>query len=781
MSDQKPAPAPNPGPGTPATPGHQPAPSPDPPPTPAPDHAALKTDPGTPAPPGSEPDPADQPTVVTEEQRATDSALRRGITAAATNPGGTAAKRKWRTDGRRNLGVQTSFTSTDFRKRVAVSHDLIGRDQVNHNHYYTASPDSLGHYEITPGARGEVRATYVEPGGFTALVSFCEQRPITVIRVVTGQGKLTTALRVLDEICAGPLFGLDPDKGMTRLRGDDITAGGGYLLAGLTQSQADTLLTRHQMDRLSVELDERTARLIVAVSAETRLTHLGSADYIVDLNRRPDNRDVLASHLRWKLGAARSVQLISASEICTILDTELHSGTPLRKIVQLAGLISDAARDGTTPAEIAHTVKLQLDARADRDLADWFQSLGGLAEHSFVIALAVLNSLPYETVAQAGRALEARLTTPISGALEDLPRDQVRPFERSRSSRLKAFDAKLTPTTTTTPQGDVPVEAVEFIDPARPQQVLAHVWQEYDQGHHSLISWLSELGAHPVEEVRTRAAVAVGALSTAAFDFLRHEVIEPWARTRTPEHVLRESAATALDAANSVPDLKETVRGLVQEWSAATDPNLVATAVRAYGGSVGIDQPSQLFETLNHHSESTEFVVIEAVWRSLTELADAGVFGISDRALMTAKKWTRSRDRMRRVTGNLAFLMMAADLLWAPGGTPPRQGRAGRAQQWPLLLRLADSMPEWRAVVADMWSTALTSTDVADVAAEVLDQWAESAEANDQRRQAFVRVMTAATTSNRVQARLRRKTDQWADPESTMYVPDTAAALLIGT
>ncbi len=458
MSDQKPAPAPNPGPGTPATPGHQPAPSPDPPPTPAPDHAALKTDPGTPAPPGSEPDPADQPTVVTEEQRATDSALRRGITAAATNPGGTAAKRKWRTDGRRNLGVQTSFTSTDFRKRVAVSHDLIGRDQVNHNHYYTASPDSLGHYEITPGARGEVRATYVEPGGFTALVSFCEQRPITVIRVVTGQGKLTTALRVLDEICAGPLFGLDPDKGMTRLRGDDITAGGGYLLAGLTQSQADTLLTRHQMDRLSVELDERTARLIVAVSAETRLTHLGSADYIVDLNRRPDNRDVLASHLRWKLGAARSVQLISASEICTILDTELHSGTPLRKIVQLAGLISDAARDGTTPAEIAHTVKLQLDARADRDLADWFQSLGGLAEHSFVIALAVLNSLPYETVAQAGRALEARLTTPISGALEDLPRDQVRPFERSRSSRLKAFDAKLTPTTTTTPQSDVPVE-----------------------------------------------------------------------------------------------------------------------------------------------------------------------------------------------------------------------------------------------------------------------------------------------------------------------------------
>ncbi|MGH3695162.1 MAG: hypothetical protein ACRDRX_14445 [Pseudonocardiaceae bacterium] len=717
---------------------------------------------------------------MTDEQRAADSALRRGITAAATNPGSIAARRKLRNDGRRNLGVQTSLTSTDFRKRVAVSHDLIGRDQVNHNHYYTASPDSLGHYEITPSARGEVRTTYVEPGGFAALVSFCKQRPITVIRVVTGQGKLTSALRMLDEICAGPLFGLNPDQGMTRLRGDDITAGGGYLLAGLTQSQADTLLTRHEMDRLSAELDERTARLIVAVSAETRLTHLGSADYIIDLSHRPDNRDVLASHLRWKLGATRSERLIAAPDIDAILDTELHSGTSLRKIVKLAGLITDAVRDGTTPAEIAHAVKLQLDARADRDLADWFQGLGGLAEHSFVIALAVLNSLPYETVAQAGRALESWLTTPISGTLEDLPRDQVRPFDRPRSSRLKKFDAKLTPATTTTPQGEVPVEAVEFIDPARPQRVLAHVWQEYDQGHHALISWLSELGAHPVEEVRTRAAVAVGALSTAAFDFLRHEVVEPWACTFDPDHFNRESAATALDAANSVPDLKETMRSLVHEWSMATDRNLVATAVRAYGGSVGIDQPSRLFEILSQHAESTDFVVIEAVCRSLTELADAGVVGVSDRALMTAREWTNSRARGRRFTGNLAFLWMAADLLWAPGGTPPRQGRAGRAQHWPLLLRLADGMPEWRAVVAGLWSTALTSTDVAEAAMEVLDQWAESAEANDQRRQAFVRVMTTATTSDRVRARLRRKADQWADPESTMHAPSTAAALLIG-
>jgi hypothetical protein len=179
-----------------------------------------------------------------------------------------------------------------------------------------------------------------------------------------------------------------------------------------------------------------------------------------------------------------------------------------------------------------------------------------------------------------------------------------------------------------------------------------------------------------VEEVRTRAGVAVGALSTAAFDFVRHAVVEPWACAA--DRVLRESAATALDAANSVPALKETVRSLVHEWSAASNLDLVATAVRAYGGSVGVDQPTRLFETLNQHAESADFVVIEAVCWSLAELADAGVVGVSDRALMTARKWTSSRTRARRFTGNLAFLTMAADLLWSPDGTPPRQHRRRR-------------------------------------------------------------------------------------------------------
>lgn len=367
---------------------------------------------------------------------------------------------------------------------------------------------------------------------------------------------------------------------------------------------------------------------------------------------------------------------------------------------------------------------------------------------------------------------------PVTGQLEDVPRQDVRPFERRINVRLKKFDAKLTSTITSTPQGDVPVEAVGFVNPDRPKQVFYHVWREYNEAHKAIIQWLYELGTQPLEEVRTRAGVAVGLLS-GSFDFMRYAIIERWARATDP--ILRESAATALDAANRVPALKETVHGLVHEWSTDSDPNVVATAVRAYGSSVGLDQPDRSFETLNQHAESSDDVVIAAVCWTLAELADAQVVGISGRALMTARKWASSRTKVRRITGNLAFLTMAADLLWSPDGTPLR-GRVGRGQHWPLLLRLAETSPEWRQVIAGTWATTLLSSNMGEIARNVLDQWIECAEVNDERRRALVRILVATSaTSSRAHARLCHMKEQWADPEGALYAPRTATALFART
>lgn len=398
MSDQSQPQKANPTPTAEKTPSQQPSTSSDSAPKGAPVQDAVKAEESPKeeiTPKSDSEDSADSAGDQADEHRAGDGA-RRGITAAAANPGNSAAKRKLREDGRKNLGSSDSPTINDFRAGVTAQ-DFVGRDQI-FNNYGAAAPEPRGHFEIPPSDREELAATYVDPDGFPSLISFCAKRRITVIRVLSRQGKRATGLRVLDQCCTGPLFSLDPAEGVNHLHGDEIIEQSGYLLTGLTQSQADAQLTRHNMDRLDAELKDRRARIIVTVSAETRLTQLWSTDYVTDLIHRPANRDVFISHLTRKVGRRKSGWLMEDDDIASILEVELRPDTPLRNVVQLVRLIADAAHQNAELPEIVATVRDRLAILADRDLADWFQGLNGLAEHSFVLALAVLNNLPYETL-----------------------------------------------------------------------------------------------------------------------------------------------------------------------------------------------------------------------------------------------------------------------------------------------------------------------------------------------------------------------------------------------
>jgi hypothetical protein len=272
-----------------------------------------------------------------------------------------------------------------------------------------------------------------------------------------------------------------------------------------------------------------------------------------------------------------------------------------------------------------------------------------------------------------------------------------------------------------------------------------------------------------------RAGVTVGLLASVAYDFVLHGVIERWSDD-ADEHG-RETAAIAVDAVNSVQAFKGRVHTLVQEWCDKGTPRQVATGIRVYGGSVGIDHPGESFATLDEFAESTHAVVLDAVFESLAELAESGVVGVSDRALMTAKKWATGRNRDLRTTGNLAFLLMCADLLWSPGGTTPVATQDGNEAKWPLLLRVAENSTEWRALVAQMWSAALFDADTATAAMAVLDRWASGADTDEARRGAFVRLMREAATNVRVSARLRQSVKRWADPNDSAHAPRTAAAL----
>lgn len=698
-----------------------------------------------------------------EPDRGTRESARR-VTAAANNPGSTAAKRRQRAQSRQNLNVGTSSSKFDH---VRVRGDMAGRDIY---HISTSPREVDDTYEISLDVRATNSASYVCPPSFATLASFCERRAITVIRVARGQGKFATALRVADEICTGPLYGLSPKKTLDTLDPGDIDENAGYVLTGLTQDQANATLTRHALARMAAHLAQKTAKLVIAVDAEIRL-QLRSTDYVTDLTDIPACHDVLRAHLEHHIDAGAADLLLASPELVELRDAELAADAGPRAAADLAQLLADAYRTDRTHPEIVAEVRELLAAHKKRGFDDWFAQLDGLAKHSFVIALAVLNGLPYEMVAHAGRVLEDRLTKPAHGNVQNLPRDQVQPFRTSLTARLKEFDAKLT-----TDDADRPADVVVFNDPDRAREVLLHVWREYGEAHDGVVNWLYELGSHKVDEVRVRAGVAVGMLASVAYDFVLHSVIEQWADNKN-EH-FRETAAIAVDAVNSVPALKERVHTVVQEWCEKGSPFQVATGVRVYGGSVGLDHPSDLFATLDEHAESTHSVVLDAVFESLTELAEAGVVGVTDRALMTAKRWATSRNQDLRVTGNLAFLLMSADLLWPPTGATSSTPKDSPTTRWPLLLRVAENSAEWRAVIAQMWAAALFDADTADAAMAVLDRWADSAEADETRRTAFVRLLREAATNVRVSARLRLVSKRWADPNNSVHAPLTAAAYL---
>jgi hypothetical protein len=726
--------------------------------------------------PSADPKPKEQPKPEQQQEAApdevqTDSAAEpdrgtresaRRVTAAANNPGSTAAKRRQRAQSRQNLNVGTSSSRFDD---VRARRDIAGRDI----YHISTSPGEVDEtYEISLDVRTTNRVSYVTPPSFTTLVSFCGKRAITVIRVARGQGKFATALRVADELCSGPLYGLSPKKTLDALDLEDIGENAGYVLTGLSQDQATATLTRHALARMAAHLAPKNARLVIAVGEETRLGQLRSADYVTDLTDVPECHDVLRAHLEHHIGTGAANELLTSPELVELRDAVLTSDAGPRAVVDLARLLAGVYQADRTHADIVAEVQELLAAHKKRGFDDWFAQLDDLAKQSFVIALAVLNGLPYEMVAQAGRVLEDRLTKPVHGNVQNLPRDQVQPFRTSLTARLKEFDAKLI-----TDDADPPADVVVFNDPDRPREVLLHVWREYGEAHEGVVNWLYDLGAHKVEEVRVRAGVAVGMLASFAYEFVLYGVIEQWADNEN-EH-FRETAAIAIDAVNSVPAHKDRVHSLVQEWCEKGTPYQIASGIRVYGGSVGLDHPSELFAALDVQAESRHAVVLDAVFESLTELAEAGVVGVTDRALMTAKRWATSRNRDLRITGNLAFLLMSADLLWSPGAGPTKDGQKAR---WPLLLRVAENSPEWRAVIAQMWAAALFDADTADTALAVLARWADSAEADETRRAAFVRLLCEAATNVRVTARLRNACKGWADPNNAVYAPLTVAAYL---
>ncbi len=630
-----------------------------------------------------------------------------------------------------------------------------------------------------------VLRSFVSPPGWDDIRAEAARRTVVILRGQAGWGRQAAAIRLLQgpprQVFLLPTAADPADLPEILAEDGGPVPGAGYLAdqpAGFSRLRAAMLMELQQT------LDACGACLVLTVSSEMTLPDHGLHGYTVDMQERPARPDITASRLAYLLGEERAALVLDRADVKDLITHTLAGGGSCESAAYLAAAIADedgASRDGAGDFSVPR-IRTRMSQRDHDEFSTWFGGLPDTRSRCFAVALAVLDGLPYETVAAAARMLyqkfEADDVLVLNSSEERAPEPQ-RPFRVSRRTRLQALGAR---TLTVTIPGDYgPVESVvvAYDHPRSAAGVLAHAWAEYEV-HDTLLDWLRNLADDDSEPVRIQAGLALGQLTASSFQYLVSEVLDPWASSGLRSR--RETVAYALRrAVASEAGLHDSTRLMIEAWySDPEDPAGQATAARAYGLVGGLVSPQEATAALCRLLVSTEFEVKVAVANALADLlapevnSEDGPPPSSSASLVSivlSGLADAMADRQRTGGAQLAFLILALSLeAWAPGG----DGEAC----WPALLLLVTRLPGARQLVTDLWQRTLESGREQDNAERVLTFWALSAEKDPRVREALLRLARAiARDRPRCRATLRRYAEQWARDDSLTPLSITSTEL----
>jgi hypothetical protein len=416
-------------------------------------------------------------------------------------------------------------------------------------------------------------------------------------------------------------------------------------------------------------------------------------------------------------------------------------------------------------AELSRRGKLDVDLLRTRmkhlvtsEVAGWFTGLRGMSLKCLAISLALLDGLPYGIVANIAASLQRRL--------DPTPTASVDRFEDSRTHRIEQLRASIIAAEVPTRLGNLPAEIACYLDSAYPSAVLSRVWREHDSVREDLLAWLRDLGNHPVDAVRVRAATAIGLMSVTAFEHIHKAVLQPWARSSSDRK--REMAAYALREPGTRTELRKQVLTLVDEWGRGNSWQRHAAAARVYGSSLGSAMPDHALRELDRLAVTDKAEVALAIGYSLAELIDADhtqAQTVVDRTLA----WIGNGAGPRNPTGELAFLTIAADLI-----APDSSGA-----DWPLLLSLSVTDRRLRRSVATAWQQTLNGRLFHEDAQAIAGCWARLTEVDVRARDALALMYaTAAAGSVRTNKIVRTMATTWMSSNGPVRAPHTAQAVL---
>lgn len=676
---------------------------------------------------------------------------------------------------RHGQGSQRSEYLQEAEKLTVHGDSVAG----NKNVYFIGGPNQRTRLRRLPARLVRpIRYAFVAPTGFDALRAACEKNRVMILRGPGGCGKQGTAIRLLIDLSAGPLFHLDSEVDLSRLaesietdiKGRDrIEQGAGFLL-----NQPRDFADMHcsVLQGLEEALERAEARLILTLGSDVPVPDPDLFNYISDLTSMPRYTEIFASQLMFRLSRYVADDLLSRADVTDLLAQQLGSDPSCRLAAELAEAVADEANlVGAGNDFDLEKVKAWKTRRTAEDFDIWYADLGDLQTRCFAIALAVLNGLPYNTVARGARALYRKFEFPSSIVLAsspDPPPDWRRPFRVSRRDWLHRLRADIKQVDVRGPYGSSPAEAVEYKDPDYIPKVLQRAWSDFET-QDTLLAWLGELAEDPSEQVKIFAGIALGQLTAWSFDFLAVRVLAFWAASKREE--LRDAVAYALRVVAAEPRLRENVRNMVAGWYANRDnPITQATAARAYGVAFGPIDRRKAFEDLDRLSVVPDIRVSIAIGDSMADLLAAGNTDFASFALERLAISVKIRDRS--ATAQLAFLILADGLvirLPSPDG---------HTVAWPTLLHLTRHVTGVRSSIVTLWQHVLNEALFHQEAELVMTRWASAAEGEPDVREAFLRLARAIAHGNaRSRMILNRYSALWVTTDNLRPLPVVSAAL----
>jgi hypothetical protein len=648
-----------------------------------------------------------------------------------------------------------------------VNGGVAGRDYVVIN---VSTPSGTKRRRMPLMSKREialVRGAFVETEGWSDIVRSSARHSVVILRGAAGHGRYTSAVKLLLEFNVENIYRLDSVSDLNQLPDaiPQMPGRPGFVLA--SESMDQSTLTATAIRNAVEALDAVDGRIVVTAGGGS-FGDDDVLDYVVSMHGGADVHRIVERHLEHRLGHRRAEEVLAQTGIQDLLRKMLTVGTPCGRAAIIAEKIAEATDD---PIDIT-VVRTRITEHSNDGFDIWFDGLGDIDTRCFAIALAFLNGVSYDKVAQAARQLRRSVRNSSKlvinkKSIEPTIRD---PFRVSRSRRLASLRARIEHTELLQPYGYIPVEAVAYAVKDTADEVIRHAWQSY-QIQHTLLRWLGDLVNDDSEHVRILAGFGLGKLALMSFDYLDDKVFTPHTvNERTWSPAWCDAIAYALAVVAADPARRHTVTRVIGRWYGnRRRPYAQATAARVYGG-LGRTDPIGAIDALERLVMINDVRVARAIGDSLADLIAKDPQTITPLVLDRMLRWFASHKR--HMSGQLIFLILANALIY------PADAHSGRSADWPTLLVLLTEEPGLRNSMIPLWRQVITAADFPDLTEQVITAWAGLAENDAMLRVAFVKLLRAVGQSDqRAAAILLRWVAKWRTEDNLAPRPLTAEAV----